>query len=377
MSRVISVVTIFFLAACCCNFQAIQSILAAPTPPEPFTSTFTALPENTPPFISTSTPLPATVIPVGRVEQVESMFAYSSLESWEQTVKDLSGDNPVTVSGETFTIVTRLSSQLFSGNENARAMDYLLMRVGQLVPAKWIETVSYEYKDEEGTQEWYNLIVTIPGTTYPEEEILLTAHMDSTTYDFDPNAPAPGADDNASGVAALLEGLKIFSHYSFERTIKVIFFSGEEYGLWGSRAYTEQNELNKVKAVINLDVISYDPNNDQCADLHAGTLPQSQAIGQLMIQLIKTYALDLQMELFTADAIWASDHAPFWESSTGAVLLSANLIDGSDSSCEPAEFNPYMHTKNDTIDKINPYTAYELTRLAIITVIQLAVPFPQ
>lgn len=377
MSRIISVVIILILSACCCNLPAFQSILAAPTPPETAVPTSTAAPAFAPPIISTPTPRPTYVIPTGLVEQVENMFVYSSVESWEQTVKDLSGDNLVSVDGETFSIDTRLSSQLFSGNEDARALDYLLMRVGSLVPEEWIKTVSYVYTDEEGTQEWYNLVVTIPGTTYPEEEILLTAHMDSTTYEFDPNAPAPGADDNASGVAALLEALSIFGHYSFERTIKIVFFSGEEYGLWGSRAYTEQNDLRKVKAVINLDVISYDPNDDQCADLHAGTLPESQAIGQLMLQLIETYALDLQMEYFTTDAIWASDHAPFWENSTGAVLLSANLIDGRDSICEPAEFNPYMHTANDTIDKINPYTAYELTRLAIITVIELAIPLLQ
>lgn len=375
MTRIAALFIILVLSACCCNLPGLQSILGgtSPTPQPAITAEKLFL---TPDSTTTPRPILTRDIPESRVEQIESMLALASQESWEKTVREFSGAAPFTMGGKQYTITTRLSEGLFAGSETAPAFDYLLMRAGQLVPAQWIEVQDYTYRDEDGTQKWSNIVVTILGKTLPDEEILLTAHMDSTTYDFDPEAPAPGADDNASGVAALLEALAVFSQFEFERTVRIVFFSGEEYGLWGSRAYTMQNEMDDVEAVINLDVISYDPNNDQCADLHAGTLEQSESIGQLMLQLIETYNLDLQMEYFTDDAIEASDHYPFWEQGVGAVMLSANLIDGRDTICEPAEFNPNMHTADDTFRNINPYTGYELSRLAVITAIELAGPLP-
>jgi len=375
MTRIAALFIILVLSACCCNLPGLQSILGgtSPTPQPAITAEKLFL---TPDSTTTPRQILTRDIPESRVEQIESMLALASQESWEKTVREFSGAAPFTMGGKQYTITTRLSEELFSGSDPAPAFDYLLMRAGQLVPAQWIEVQDYTYRDEDGTQKWSNIVVTIPGKTLPDEEILLTAHMDSTTYDFDPEAPAPGADDNASGVAALLEALAVFSQYEFERTIKIVFFSGEEYGLWGSRAYTTHNDMDDVEAVINLDVISYDPNNDQCADLHAGTLAQSENIGLLMLRVIETYNLDLQMEYFTDDAIEASDHYPFWEQGVGAVMLSANLIDGRDTICEPAEFNPNMHTADDTFRNINPYTGYELSRLAVITAIELAGPLP-
>jgi Zn-dependent M28 family amino/carboxypeptidase len=375
MTRVAVLLIILILSTCCCNLPGLQSILGGTSPtPQPAVTAEQLFPTQGSSF--TPIPIPTREIPSNRVEQVESMLALTSLESWEKTVREFSGAVPFTLDGRQYTITTRLSEELFSGSDPAPAFDYLLMRAEELVPEEWIEVQEYTYRDKDGTRQWANIVVTIPGKTLPDEEVLLTAHIDSATYDFDPEAPAPGADDNASGVAALLEALAVFNQYEFERTVKIVFFSGEEYGLWGSRAYTRQNDMDAVQAVINLDVISYDPNNDQCADLHAGTLAQSENIGLLMQQLVETYSLDLQLEYFTDDAIDASDHSPFWEEGVGAVLLSANLIDGRENTCEPAEFNPKMHTADDTFRNINAYTGFELTRLALITAIELAGPLP-
>ena len=373
MTRIASLLIILVISACCCNLSGLQSILGNAIPTEQPSPTAEQLLPTLDSAV-TLTPHPTLDTSSSRVEQVESMLALASQESWEKTVREFSGAAPITLDDRQYTITTRLSEELFSGSNPAPAFDYLLMRAEELVPQEWIEVQEYTYRGDEDTQQWFNIVVTIPGKTLPDEEILLTAHMDSATYAFDTNAPAPGADDNASGVAALLEALAVFSQYEFERTVKIVFFSGEEYGLWGSRAYAQQNEMDDIQAVINLDVISYDPNNDQCADLHAGTLAQSENIGLMMLQLTETYNLDLQLEYFTDDAIDASDHSPFWEKGVGAVLLSANLIDGRENTCEPPEFNPNMHTADDTFRNINGYTGFELTRLALITAIELARP---
>jgi len=356
------------MAACCCHLPALQTLFTTATPVPTHTSILPTSTSTTEP----GPPQPTLEIPAKHISEVESLLTFSSIDGWIETVKELSGEEPVTVLGNTFTIDSRYSVEMFLNETDVNAMDYLKIRIEEIVPEDWIEIDPYLFEYENHEQEWYNLIVTIPGTTKPDEEILLTAHADSATFDIEVGDSAPGADDNASGVAALMEALKVLSQHPFERTIKLIFFSGEEQGLLGSTAYVEDHDLSNVVAVINLDVISYDPNDDQCADLYVGTLSESEAIGQLMMQVIKDYDLNLQMEYFTDDAINASDHAPFWESGVGAVMLSANLEDGKDSTCEPAEFNPNMHTTQDIFENIDPTTGYELTRLAIISAIELA-----
>ena len=62
--------------------------------------------------------------------------------------------------------------------------------------------------------------------------------LTSIPTSFDPWHLAPGAEDNASGSAALLEAARLFNRYRFERTLQIIWFTGEEQGLLGSLAFT-------------------------------------------------------------------------------------------------------------------------------------------
>src|SRR5688572_24866817 len=73
------------------------------------------------------------------------------------------------------------------------------------------------------------------------------------------NARAPGADDNASGVAAVLKIARILSKLDSGNNIQFVLFSGEEQGQWGSTAYVNylQSNNTKLDLVINLDMIGY------------------------------------------------------------------------------------------------------------------------
>ncbi len=107
-----------------------------------------------------------------------------------------------------------------------------------------------------------NVVCTLPGTLHPDEYIYLAGHYDSCnnlSLD-DPFAPAPGADDDASGVAAVLEIARIIkaSNYEPECTIKFIAHAGEELGYWGARNSVKKildNDLN-LKALLNNDMIA-------------------------------------------------------------------------------------------------------------------------
>ncbi len=106
----------------------------------------------------------------------------------------------------------------------------------------------------EGTTAVYkgtsvNIITEIEGSKDPDEIILVCAHYDSV-------AISPGATDNGGGSAIALALARYFAKRSPSRTLRFVWFSGEELGLLGSQAYVEENKesLEKIKMVINLDV---------------------------------------------------------------------------------------------------------------------------
>ncbi|MFH0893229.1 MAG: M28 family metallopeptidase, partial [Bacteroidota bacterium] len=100
-----------------------------------------------------------------------------------------------------------------------------------------------------------NVIAIQTGTVHPTEYVVVGAHYD--TYSFSGNSP--GADDDASGVAGVIELARILRNYNFERTIVYCAFTAEEYGLYGSEEYAAQcdnNNLN-IQGYFNFDMIGY------------------------------------------------------------------------------------------------------------------------
>jgi Zn-dependent M28 family amino/carboxypeptidase len=93
-----------------------------------------------------------------------------------------------------------------------------------------------------------------------------------------------------------LELARIFSNYEFERTMVLFFSSGEEQGYLGVEAYLEQltdEELNKIKYVVNRDMTGYDGNGDKVMELFHGNHPASIMLAQSMSNLVSAYQLDL------------------------------------------------------------------------------------
>lgn len=303
-----------------------------------------------------------------------------SQDRWIDWIEKLSGEEPVTIQGEEYTIETRYTSAMQADAENAQAFNFVLDQVRKWVPEDRISIQSFEYVDRfdeaSGVQTSRNLIVTFPGTTLPEEEVLLTAHLDSTAP-F-PLQAAPGADDNATGSAALLEAARVFRNYRFERTIRLIWFTAEEQGLHGSRAYVEQNDTGGVIGVINLDMFGYDGDGDRCFEMHVGNLPRSNALGQCLAAAIEAYALDLNYDYLNGNrAALFSDHASFWQARIGAVSLVENVLDHDlPGGCTPPDqdVNPGYHTAADQVENINRDTGFAITQAALAAVSSLAGP---
>ncbi len=105
-----------------------------------------------------------------------------------------------------------------------------------------------------------NVVATLQGIYEPQVYNIVGGHHDSYSSG-DPMVFAPGADDNASGTAAVLEIARVIkaNNYQPESTIKFITFAAEEYGLWGSKDYAEKALISgmNIKIMINHDMISH------------------------------------------------------------------------------------------------------------------------
>ncbi len=128
-------------------------------------------------------------------------------------------------------------------------------------PAPRVEVIYYTVGEEGGRYDRVlkapQVMVTLPGTK-AEREILLSAHIDTRVADvMDSTAFAPGANDDGSGLACLLEVVRILSVVPLEQTVKCLFVSGEEQGLDGSRymAARAKAEGWPIEAMINNDMI--------------------------------------------------------------------------------------------------------------------------
>ena len=109
----------------------------------------------------------------------------------------------------------------------------------------------------------YNVIASIQGSIYPDSVCIIGAHYDDNLRTGDPFIITPGANDNASGVAATLEMARVMKKNKFTpaNTIEFIAFGAEELGLLGSFAYTSSAVTNskKIKLMLNNDMIAFQP----------------------------------------------------------------------------------------------------------------------
>ncbi len=104
---------------------------------------------------------------------------------------------------------------------------------------------------------WPNVVAEIKGNKKPDQIIMAIAHTDTTADN--PQRMAPGADDNGSGVAVILEIARILRKFPLERTLAFCIFTNEERGAAGSKHYAQEarNHGADINAVINLDILGY------------------------------------------------------------------------------------------------------------------------
>jgi hypothetical protein len=145
---------------------------------------------------------------------------------------------------------------------------------------------------------YYNVIGTKTGTEFPNSYYIVSGHYDSVNN--------PGADDDASGVAAMLEIARAFSTYQTKYTIKFIAWDREEQGKVGSTAYVNTHVGDDIEAVVQLDMIAHDVGSNR-EDMwgNAASLPLRTALQAAAA----SYGNGINF-VYAGNATF-SDHAPF------------------------------------------------------------------
>jgi hypothetical protein len=290
---------------------------------------------------------PDAIAPLPAVQGMVNQLTSTTLTSY---VAQLSGEQSAIIGGEPYTLLTRYTPTSQPIQKATRFVYEHMQALG--LP------VSYDYYILPGWNlEKRNVIAQQAGDEQAERLFLLTAHLDSTSQD--PYNLAPGADDNASGSAAVMAIADILSQYSFDCTLRYILFTGEEQGLRGSIAYA--NDVlalgENVEAVLNLDMLGYNTaGTAPTIELHTRPANASDlAIANLFADAIAAYNLNLTPQILQ-DRLSFSDHSPFWDRGYPAILAIEDWDD----------HTPYYHRTSDQLESLNMayYTQFAKAALA-------------
>ncbi len=176
---------------------------------------------------------------------------------------------------------------------------------------------------------YWNAVALMPGLVTPNVMYVVGAHYDS--------AQNPGADDDASGVAGVLEAARVLSQYAFECTLVFIAFDAEEVGLIGSRGYVQAHSGDDIRGMISMDMVAWNnPLNPDTARIFGrdGSAAVKEALAQALLSYGGiTASIGGQLDL--------SDHAPFEWAGFQACLLIED------------QGNPYYHQQTDSVDTLN------------------------
>lgn len=299
---------------------------------------------------------------------VADLIAQVTTDTVREYDGGLSGEWPISVGGQPYVFRTRYT---YSGEPIAKATQYVY---------EHMQALGYDVSYHTYTLSGYalrNVIGGKRGLVHPDQIVLLTAHLDSRAASW-PHDPAPGADDNASGSAALMVAADLLSDLNFAYTLRLVFFTGEEQGMYGSRDYARDvaEAGEDVLGVLNLDMIAWDARSGPDIDLHShapSVEDDSDVLADLFAAVVDVYGLDLVPQIVENGTTF-SDHYRFWEEGYAAILAIEDYYNASERAAEPRDWNVNYHTVNDRLDTLNLEYFREYVRASLATFVHMADP---
>lgn len=234
--------------------------------------------------------------------------------------------------------------------------------------------ITVELFDHDFTNQ-KSVILSIPGSENPEEIVIIGGHLDSGDVWMNVKFPgvAPGADDNASGIATLTETLRILLANNFRplKTVQIMGYAAEEIGLYGSAniAETYKEDNKNVLAVAQFDMTNYKGSSFDIALIDdSGFGYTSDDLNLYLIELMEHYNASGEHAITYGSSecgYGCSDHVSWSEQGYLASFPFEADFD---------ERSPFVHTINDTFAAMGGSAAHstKFVKLALEFVIEIA-----
>jgi len=246
---------------------------------------------------------------------------------------------------------------------------------GGVESAEWLyaEWAQFALQTQDGYVSYINhqgfdqpsVMFTLPGVTDDNSSVILGGHLDSTTSGTVlAHTRAPGADDNASGIACLTELIRtmVKLNYRPQTTVHIIAYAAEEVGLLGSGDIASHfaNESQNVLGVLQLDMTNF---WGSAVDVTFISDYTDANQNDFLMDLIDTY-LDLTYQSSPC-GYGCSDHASWTQHGYPASFPFEAPI---------GQHNPYIHSADDTLENCGDQTekALDFTQLAAAFLVELA-----
>lgn len=254
-----------------------------------------------------------------------------------------------------------------------------------------VELVEFRHTPDEVPM--YNIVGTLEGTDPDAGHYILCGHydataarsvnVDSTGADGEPDTtawrwqadPTPGADDNASAVACVLEAARILARVTLPFGVKFVCFSGEELHLWGSQAYVADAQARDepILAVLNLDMVGY---NNRYDKLDVVAVPRSKCVMRTMGDINELYDIGLLLFEKYDSGFPSSDHWSFWARGYSGIWATEHLPPWEDDPEGLFTANAAYHTYLDVADSLNFPLMRKVAQLCVATLAHLGVGAP-
>lgn len=247
---------------------------------------------------------------VDMMNQVDTVNMYNDIYWMQQFIRDCASPAALTV------------------------QNYLLDRFDEI----GLETYIHHHTGYIGygdTLDAGNVIAIQRGTELPDEYIIIASHYD--------HPDGPGADDNASGTAGVLECARILSQHQFKRTILYIPFNGEERWMVGSYPFVEKcaREDMNILGVFDMDMIGFWPGAEYGpVTMYSGFSYISERLFDYYQNVANLYIPEMPTRRFTEMDAYGGDHLSFDVHEYPALYIG---------DIEYHAENIYYHTPNDTI----------------------------
>ena len=212
-----------------------------------------------------------------------------------------------------------------------------------------------EHFFKEASEDGVNYILKLPGQNPKLDPMLIGAHYDGPIQ-------SPGADDNASAVAALLELVKQWSEKPPKRPVWMVAFDQEEWGMLGSKALSRElkSKGQKLKLMVSLEMLAYTSEKQDyplpamkklygekgdfiALVANTGSSLMLPGLASSMGKYVPTKVLPVPLNGEVIPDVRLSDHSPFWDQGYNAMMVTDTSF----------LRNPHYHEPTDTVETLD------------------------